>query len=209
MCWAFWLAPHARFIMLRTVNLYAPMLVLTAAIGLGACALVDPQRPAASDAPFDLIGRVAVNFEGRSFSSGVRWLHAAGREEVWLMTPLGQTIAHIVSDDGGATLTSTDQKQYRAASVESLTRQALGWELPLARLTWWVRGEPVPGSRPAGAERDERGRLTFLDQDGWRIAFVNYPPGEHGGLPRRLDLKGAAQEIRFVIDGWRSADAAQ
>lgn len=209
MCWAFWLAPHARFIMLRTLELYAPMLVLTAAIGLGACALVDPQRPAASDAPFDLIGRVAVNFEGRSFSSSVRWLHAAGREEVWLMTPLGQTIAHIVSDDGGATLTSTDQKQYRAASVESLTRQALGWELPLARLTWWVRGEPVPGSRPAGAERDERGRLTFLDQDGWRIAFVNYPPGEHGGQPRRLDLKSAAQEIRFVIDGWRSADAAQ
>jgi len=209
MRWAFWLAPHARLTMLRTLNRYAPMLVLTAAIGLGACAVIDPQRPAASDAPFDLIGRVAVNFEGRSFSSSVRWQHGAGREEVWLMTPLGQTIAHISSDDGGATLTSTDQKQYRATSVESLTRQALGWELPLTRLTWWVRGEPVPGSPPAAAERDERGRLTFLDQDGWRITLVNYPPGEHGGLPRRLDLKSAAQEIRFVIDAWRSADSAQ
>jgi outer membrane lipoprotein LolB len=197
------------FKVLRTLNRYAPMLVLTAAIGLGACALIEPQRPAASNAPFDLSGRVAVNFEGRSFSSGVRWQHAAGREEVWLMTPLGQTIAHIISDDGGAILTSTDQKQYRAASVESLTRQALGWELPLTRLTWWVRGEPVPGKPPGGAERDERGRLTFLEQDGWRIAFVNYPPGEQGGQPRRLDLKSAAHEIRFVIDAWRLADAAQ
>ena len=203
MRWAFWLAPHARFTMLRTLNRYAPMWALTAAIGVGACALIEPQRPAASDAPFDLIGRVAVNFEGRSFSSSVRWEHAAGREEVWLMTPLGQTIAHIVSDDGGATLTATDQKQYRAASVESLTRQALGWELPLTRLTWWVRGEPVPGNPLAGAERNERGRLTFLDQDGWRVALVYYPPGEYGGHPRRLDLKSAAQEIRFVIDAWR------
>jgi outer membrane lipoprotein LolB len=185
---------------------YAAILVLVASVGVGACALVEPQRPAASDTPFDLVGRVAVSFEGRSFSSNVRWQHARGREEVWLMTPLGQTVAHIVSDDAGATLTAADQKQYRASSVESLTRQALGWELPLTRLTWWVRGEPVAGSPPASVERDERGRLTFLDQDGWRIAFVNYPPAEQGGQPRRLDLKGAAQEIRFLIDGWRSAD---
>ena len=114
-----------------------------------------------------------------------------------------------MSDPAGATLTGADQQQYRAANVESLTRQALGWELPLSRLTWWVRGEAVPGSPPANAERDDRSRLTLLDQDGWRIAFVNYPPGEQGGLPRRLDLKSGGQEIRFLIDGWRDADAAR
>ena len=179
------------------------LLALVAAASLAACAVFDPQPPAASQAPFDLVGRVAVNFEGRAFSSNVRWQHAGGRGQVWLMTPLGQTLAHIVADGDGATLTGTDQKQYRAASVGSLTRQALGWELPLARLTWWVRGEPVPGNPLAGAERNERGRLTFLDQDGWRVALVYYPPGDYGGHPRRLDLKSAAQEIRFVIDAWR------
>jgi outer membrane lipoprotein LolB len=185
------------------------LLALVATASLAACAVFDPQPPAASQAPFDLVGRVAVNFEGRAFSSNVRWQHAGGRGEVWLMTPLGQTLAHIVADGDGATLTGTDQKQYRAASVESLTRQALGWELPLARLTWWVRGEPVPGTPPAAAERDERGRLTALEQDGWRIAFANYPPGEHYGLPRRLDLRSGVQEIRLLIDGWRAGDAAK
>ena len=185
------------------------MLAFVAAAGLGACAVVGPPPPAASDTPFDLVGRVAVSFEGRSFSSSVRWQHGAGSEAVWLMTPLGQTIAHIASDAGGAILTAADQQQYRAASVESLTRQALGWALPLAHLTWWARGEPVPGIQPAGVERDERGRLTALEQDGWRVTFVNYPPGEYAGRPRRLDLKSAAQEIRFVIDTWRLDDAAQ
>ena len=169
---------------------------------LAACATTPP--PAASTAPFDLVGRVAVSFEGRAFSSGVRWQHAAGREEVWLLTPLGQTVAHIASDASGATLTTTDQKQYKADSVEALTRQALGWELPLSRLTWWVRGEPVPGGSAAKVERDERSRPTLLEQDGWRIAFVHNPPGEQGGLPRRLDLASGAQEIRFLIDSWRT-----
>ncbi|HKA41992.1 MAG TPA: lipoprotein insertase outer membrane protein LolB [Burkholderiales bacterium] len=186
----------------------ATILVLAAAIGLAGCAAMAPP-PAASNTPFDILGRVAVNFDGRAFSSNVRWQHDAAREEVWLLTPLGQTIAHIVSDSTGATLTGADQQQYRAANVESLTRQALGWELPLSRLTWWVRGEAVPASPPASAERDDRSRLTLLDQDGWRIAFVNYPPGEHGGLPRRLDLKSGSQEIRFLIDGWREVDAAR
>ena len=184
----------------------ATLLAFVAAGALAACASLAPP-PAASDQPFDLVGRVAVNSEGRAFSSSMRWQHGPGREELWLLTPLGQTLAHIVADGDGATLTGADQKQYRASSVEALTRQALGWELPLSRLTWWVRGEPVPGSSQAGVQRDERSRLAQLEQDGWRISFVNYPPDENGGLPRRLDLKSGAQEIRFLIDGWRATAA--
>jgi outer membrane lipoprotein LolB len=178
------------------------ILALVAAISLAACAITAPP-PATSDTPFDIVGRVAVNSAGRAFSSSVRWQHGAGREELWLLTPLGQTVAHIVSEPAGATLTTADQQQYRATSVETLTVKALGWELPLSRLTWWVRGEPVPGTVPGSAERDERSRLTVLDQDGWHVTFVNYPPAEHGGLPRRLDLKRGDQEIRFLIDTWR------
>ena len=171
---------------------------------LAACAALAP-APEVPRAParFDLLGRVAVTYDGRAFSSNVRWQHAPERDEIWLLTPTGQTLAYIVDDAGGATLTGTDQKQYRAHNVESLMRQALGWDLPLARLGYWVRGEAAPGAAPADAERDDHSRLATLMQDGWRIAFAHYPPGEQGGLPRRLDLASGANEIRLVIDGWR------
>ena len=185
------------------------LVALVAAVNFAGCAVLAPPPPAGSDAPFDIVGRVAVNFDGRKYSSNLRWQHAAGREEVWLSTPLGQTLAHIQSDGAEATLTTADQQQYRAASVESLTRRALGWELPLSRLTWWVRGEAVPGGAPASVQRDERSRATLLDQDGWRIAYVNYPPEEQGGLPRRLDLRSGSQEIRLLIDGWREIETAR
>ena len=93
---------------------------------------------------FDLLGRVAVNYDGRAFSYGVRWTHERAGDEIWLLTPVGQTIAHIAATPSGATLTGADRKQIEADDVESLTRRGLGWELPLSRLAWWVRGEIVP-----------------------------------------------------------------
>jgi outer membrane lipoprotein LolB len=178
--------------------------VLAAGAVLTACAaLLPPGEPAQRAAAFDLIGRVAVTYDGRSFSSNVRWQHSPRSDEIWLLTPMGQTLAYIVGDAAGATLIGADQRQYRAADVESLTRRALGWELPLARLTWWVQGEPVPGAELQGAERDERGRLTALAQEGWRIALAHFPGAEHDGRPRRLELATRVQEIRLVIDRWR------
>ena len=188
------------------MSLVKPCAAAAAGALLAACAALSP-APEVSRAPvrFDLLGRVAVNYDGRAFTSSVRWQHAPERDEIWLLTPTGQTLAYIVDDAGGATLTGADQKQYRASNVESLTRQALGWELPLARLGYWVRGEAAPGPAPEDVLRDERSRLAALTQDGWRIAFVHYPPGEQGGLPRRLDLASGVHEIRLVVDGWRRA----
>ena len=177
---------------------------LAVTFGVAACAALAPDsRISESSTPFDMSARVVVSYDGRAFSSGVRWEHAGQRDEIWLLSPIGQTLAYITAGPDGATLTSADQKQYRATSVERLTREALGWELPLSRLQFWVQGKAVPGSTPGTVERDASERLTALTQDGWNIAFVNYPPDEHGGLPRRLVLGNGAQEIRLVIDAWR------
>jgi outer membrane lipoprotein LolB len=174
---------------------------------LGACAALapDPAHPP-SPAPFDLVGRVAVHYDQRAFSSGVRWQHTPDRNEIWLLTPVGQTIAHIVSDAGGAVLTGADRSQYRGTSIEGVTRRVLGWELPLAHLAWWVRGEVAPGSIPHAVERDPLGRLTRFTQDGWRISFVHARETEHGARPRRLEIAGATGDIRLVIDRWRDGE---
>jgi outer membrane lipoprotein LolB len=185
---------------------------LAAAIAIatldGCAALMPSDRPAERAAAFDLVGRVAVAFDGRNFSSGLRWQHAPGRDEVWLNTPTGQAIAHILADDEGATLTGADRQTHRAADVEALTRQALGWELPLTRLAWWVRGEAVPGSPPAEAVRDQQGRLVRFVQAGWQITLAHSSPGEPAGRPRRVELARDGHHIRLVIDDWRGDGGA-
>jgi outer membrane lipoprotein LolB len=172
---------------------------------LSACAVLAPERPVRAPA-FDLLGRVAVTYDGRAFSSSVRWEHLPDRDEIWLLTPTGQALAHIVADVSGATLTGADRQQYSAANVESLSRRALGWELPLARLTWWVRGAIVPGGVTGEVLRDERGRLVRLRQDDWQITFVHSSAGDASAMPQRLELVREAHHIRLVIDHWRQKE---
>jgi len=173
---------------------------------LSACALVSPGPSRLPATAFDMVGRVLVSGEGRAFSSGLRWKHDVTADELWLMSPVGQTLAHIAADNTGALLTTSDQQEYRAFSVESLTRRALGWALPLAELRFWVMAAPVPGEPAAVVTRDAAGRITVLEQNNWRVSYA-YPdaPGP-AALPRRLDLNRGEQHIRLVIDVWRSGD---
>ena len=182
---------------------------LATCAAVAACAALSPTEPVRRAPAFDLIGRVAVTYDGRAFSSGVRWTHQEASDEIWLLTPVGQTLAHIMADGNGATLTGADRKQVQGGDVESLTRRGLGWELPLARLAWWARGEIVPGGLIGEVTRDEQGRLARLVQDGWRITFVQDSPEDRSSLPRRLELNREGHQIRLVIDSWPRDGEAQ
>lgn len=167
------------------------------------CAALLPATPGRDAAAFDVLGRVLASQDGRAFSAGFRWRHVPPENEIWLMTPTGTTLAHIAVDAIGATLTTADQQEYRASSVEALTRRALGWPLPLAQLQYWIHGEVVPGLAVDAAERGADGRLVSLTQDAWNIRY-GYPDVLVAAQrPRLLDLLRDGQRIRLVIDEWR------
>jgi outer membrane lipoprotein LolB len=163
---------------------------------LAACAL--PPRTAPEPSPgFTLNARVVVKGRDSAFASGLRWVASEREDELWLNTPLGQTLAYLKRDGGGATATTADQTQYRAGSLESLMRSALGWELPVAGLRYWVLGRAASTPAPTEAARDARGRLTVLVQDGWRVSF------EYDGealQPLRVQGTRAGAEFRLAVD---------
>lgn len=172
--------------------------VLLAALLLVACA-GNPLAPVpVNPAGFDLAGRMAVRYQGRSFSSALRWKQNADGDEMWLNTPLGQTLAYLQDNRAGATLTAADQKQYHAQSIESLTQSALGWRFPLAGMRYWVLGQPAPGVAHTALTRDEANRITGFVQADWQVA-LEY--AESAALrPSRVDVTGSDSQIRLVID---------
>jgi outer membrane biogenesis lipoprotein LolB len=92
---------------------------------LAACAAV-PLAPRAPQ-PFDLVGRMLVTYSGGALTANTRWEHAPEQDQIWLMTPTGQTLAYIVDTPNGATLTSADQSSTaRAASKRSRARRSAG-----------------------------------------------------------------------------------
>ncbi|HLS85381.1 MAG TPA: lipoprotein insertase outer membrane protein LolB [Burkholderiales bacterium] len=160
------------------------------------CAQLGTQTP--QDQLFELAGRIAARQGDEAFSGNLRWRHAGSLDELLLTSPLGQGVARIVRKDGNVTLTTAEPREYRAPDAESLTEQTLGFRLPLAGLADWVRGRPSQDA-PFDAERLADGRLRVLEQNGWRIEYLEYT----GGLPSRLRLSYPGIDLRLAISSWQ------
>lgn len=173
------------------------------AVVAGCAAPRAPQALPVSNAgidTFSLTGRVAVKVERRGYSAKLSWRHAATRDRLRLLSPVGSVIAELEADASGAMLTTGDKKVYRSGDVQALTREVLGWDLPLEGLQHWVVGRAEPGLPVEAEERDSRGRLTRLTQNNWRISFLDYA-GE-SALPARIALVYDQLSLRLIIDRW-------
>ncbi|HUF21345.1 MAG TPA: lipoprotein insertase outer membrane protein LolB [Burkholderiales bacterium] len=172
---------------------------------LAGCATLPPPQPVDLTAvgDFDLAGRIAVRVEDRGYSARMRWQHRIAGDEVWLYTPVGSVLATLTVDETGATLTTSDRKTFRSHDVQALTREVLGWDLPLDGLQHWVMGRVDPRAPVDSAERDERQRLTRLAQRDWTIDYLAY--AADGALPSLLSLQYDELRLRLVIDRWQSA----
>ncbi|HUL40518.1 MAG TPA: lipoprotein insertase outer membrane protein LolB [Burkholderiales bacterium] len=186
---------------------------------LGACAAPAPKPGStppsraqslalAQSSGFQLSGRVAVKFDEKNYSGGVRWTHNGGDDEIWILTPLGSGVARIVRDVNGVSLTTEKRETYRAQDAQTLTHEVLGWSLPLSGLQYWVLGIAAPQGA-AHAQRDSQQRLASLNQDSWEIAYLRYKPEQESGMPARMRLTRGDLEINLIIDDWVIPPLAQ
>jgi outer membrane lipoprotein LolB len=169
-----------------------------AALLVAACAEMQFQRPDA-EAEFELSGRIAVRFKDESSTGNFAWRHGAGNDEVMITSPLGQGVARIVRDGNAVTLTDAEGREHRAEDTEALTEQTLGFRLPLAGLSDWVRARPGPG--PSEVRKDGEGRIAELEQSGWKIEYQEW--GTDGRLPARMKLTYPGLELRLAIAQWK------
>jgi len=143
-----------------------------------------------------------VTHNGESFSGSLRWRHSAEEDDIFILSPLGQGIAHIVSNLDGVALQTADGQAYRGPDVESLTEEVLGWRLPARGLPYWVAGRAAPGA-VAQRDLDDNLQLRHLKQDGWRIDYLDYRSVQGASLPSKLELTlGDRLRLRLVIDDW-------
>jgi len=184
-----------------SIRFFATAIVL--AMVAGCAAPRAPQALPASNAgvdTFSLTGRVAVKLEQRGYSAKLSWRHAAAGDRLLLLSPVGSVVAELEADASGAMLTTGDKKVYRSGDVQALTREVLGWDLPLEGLQHWVVGRAEPELPVQAEERDARGRLTRLIQNDWRISFLAY--AGDSALPARMALAYDRLTLRLIIDRW-------
>ena len=181
-------------------------IALLAALVIAGCA-VGPRAPLPADTAgiqsFELTGRIAVRMEGRGYSARMRWAHDAPQDAVWLYSPVGSVLATLTVAEDSAVLVTSDRETYRSADVGGLTREVLGWELPLQGLRYWVLAQPDPDAPVEDVQRDEQNRLRLLRQSGWTVRYLDYVAGS--GLPASMALQYGDLRLKLLIDRWQRA----
>lgn len=92
-------------------------------------------------------GRLALSVASepaQSFFAGFELEGDARTGALRLYSPLGHLLADLRWSPAGATLSAPGQPPRTAASVEALSRELTGTELPLRTLFAWLHGEAEP-----------------------------------------------------------------
>ena len=160
----------------------------------------------------DLDGHLSVNYQKdgqrQSLTGNFTWIQRPGRIEVSLASPLGQTIAEISVTPQAATLTQSNRPARVARDIDTLSAQALGWQLPVSGLRDWLQGyaTDAQGKRFVASPAHD----SVVTSDGWRLHFVSWQDAQAGGAPvlapRVIDAargsaaNGDALDIRIALN---------
>lgn len=158
-----------------------------------------------------LSGRIQVQYQQndkpQSLPGSFEWIQSKDSTDITLISPLGQTIATISQNAGGASLQQANQPLRSAADLDSLLNETLGWPLPVSGLRDWLQGYVLTadGKHQMLAAQEN----LNLEADGWRIRYVSWQ--EQDGLlhPKRIDLQRYTSEagevsMRIIIDQWKT-----
>ena len=149
-------------------------------------------------------GRIAVRTASEGWSAHFDWKQRGEDYRIRVRGPFGQGAVELHGNGLGVWLKRTDQPPVFALNPEALLEQETGWQLPVAGLSSWLRGLPVPGGQPDIAW-DTQGRLLKIEQNGWRISYSRYLLQSDFQLPEKLRMQRDSLQVKFIIDVWQTS----
>ncbi|MGB1110553.1 MAG: lipoprotein insertase outer membrane protein LolB [Gammaproteobacteria bacterium] len=147
-----------------------------------------------------LNGRIRMQSDAENWYASLIWRQKPVDYDIRLVGPLGSGTVLIKGGSGGVVLRTDKGETIRSSNPDNLFHRAMGWNLPVSSLNFWVRGLPQPG--PAILDWDNQGRLSGLHQHGWDVEFTEYFD-DAAHLPETIQLTRGEWHIRLDISRWK------
>jgi outer membrane lipoprotein LolB len=151
---------------------------------------------------WNMVGRLAVSNSEDGGSGHLSWKKNSSDSQMDFHGALGRGAWRLDADQEGAEIRLADGSIHRADSIDQLVRIQLGWEIPVDKLSWWVRGLAAPGEYQEWVI-DEDGNLSELLQNGWTIEYGRYRTFEGISLPVKLVAHQADWKVKLAVSDWK------
>ena len=188
----------------RFESLWLRGVVLAVTTLASACTTVPPAPSEASDV---LSGRLALRVEPvaneapRSVSAAFDLRGDSRAGSLGLSTPLGSMLAQARWSPAEVVLT-TPRETRRFASLDALTREALGESVPIEAWFDWLRGRPWPGAPSTPLETAptpaSNPPAPSFRQLGWRVDLSQFGAGT---IAATRETPAPIVTVRVRLDG--------
>lgn len=144
---------------------------------------------------------IRVRDEEESHSSRLRWQQQGERYQINLWGAFNAGATEIIGEPGQVVISQRGEDPIITETPEELVYRELGYELPVSRLDYWLKGIPAPGD-PARTRFGENGQLVELLQSGWTIQYLGYVEQHPETLPARIRIEKPPLRVDLVRMTW-------
>ncbi|HEY0180702.1 MAG TPA: lipoprotein insertase outer membrane protein LolB [Dokdonella sp.] len=154
----------------------------------------------AAHAAWTLSGRLGVS-DGRDGGSGtLEWQQDGAAFRFSVHAPVTGKTWTLSGDAGHAILEGLRERAVEGRGAAELLERELGWRVPVAELADWARGMRAPGA--ARIEFRADGLPATIEQNGWKVEFLDYDLGRAPPLPSRVFASSGSYKVRLAVREW-------
>ena len=150
-------------------------------------------------------GKAALRRDGAVDTASLLWRQREGHSELRLTGPLGAGATTLRAQGGLLSIDANGEHSVidLAQNPGQLVAET-GWDLPIAALSYWLRGIPAPDAPDPLVETDpQRGYAMRIVQSSWAIDYARYATFDGYYLPTRITLANGSQKLTVLLRNWQ------
>lgn len=149
---------------------------------------------------WSVTGRIALSDGARGGTLAFDWRADGEHHRIGLRTTGGGRQWRLEFGPAYALLEGSEIDQLIGVSPDPLVEAAVGWPIPVALLSDWIRGLPAPPGAELSFNAD--GTLAGLWHDDWQLQYTRYRAHAGTLLPQRMEANSGPYRVRVAVGAW-------
>lgn len=159
------------------------------------------ERVLAAQPKWQLAGRLGVSNAKDAGSGSLEWKQDGDAFRFSVHAPVTGKTWVLAGDAHRVVLEGLREAPVEGDDAAALLDRELGWHVPVAQLTDWVRAARAKGD--AKIEFRDDGLPAVIQQDGWKIEYPDYDASRQPPLPRKVFASRGDYRVRLSVSEWR------